>query len=729
MGKSKKDERTPPRRAAKGILTALLAAAGTAAGAVAFGVMDYLYDPEFFRSGVKPSPSRETAPGEIDVSPAMVPAGAGRSTVEVRFRCGPGGISEDGGIKIGLCRMVDYGEKGRRPTFAFAHGWGPLQNRHPRLPNYYTCELRAAGGARIEAVSQGYFPLRGALRMLGREFLRRCGVRQEPLDVTYLLMEQRKIRLRVRGGRLQEGDEISITLGDTRGGSRGWSSPEHAGRVELAVEVDERTTGRYRLISDTPRLEKVGGEAARLETVLTGLQAEDGLLVLRAVDGRGEPDPTFTGSGELSPSGGLEMKTGVVFGEEDRGLVHVPFRVREGGVHRVVASAGGITGTSNPLPIEDGGPFLYWGDIHAHTVLCDGMLDPREFYLKARDEQGLNFAAITMHDTMERLEPSGREEEWELIRELREGFNQPGRFVTFLGYEWSSHPEGHRGVFFAPDEREARIHAFTDPATATAPQLEEALSDYEVMVIPHHTAWRRVFVLPWNWGKFMRMKIPERYNWWGPESEKQRLVEIYSDHGSSESYSGPFPITHGAPPAWFPRSWRDDRCLPGLGNYVQEALAGGLRLGIVAGSDRHDYPVDERVHPLSVYPGGLTGVWADELTDEALWRSLWNRRVYGTSGARIVLELFIDGLPMGTEYLGGSDPLLSGRVIGTVPLRKVELLRHDMRGYGTAWYHLGGEEVSFEFVDEGVQGEAFYYLRVEQEDGHWAWSSPVWLLR
>lgn len=232
-----------------------------------------------------------------------------------------------------------------------------------------------------------------------------------------------------------------------------------------------------------------------------------------------------------------------------------------------------------------------------------------------------------------------------------------------------------------------------------------------------------------NWLKFLRMKVPESYTWWGPDSEQQRLVEMYSMHGASESYDGPYPITHGDPRGWFPRRLRDDRSAPGHGNYVQEALASGLHLGIIAGSDRHDYAVDERFHPIDIYPRGLTAIQADELTPQALWRSLWNRRVYGTTGKRILLELYADGMPMGSEYVCPGHPRLHGSVIGTAPLRKAELLRHDERGYTTAWSAGGAAEAAFDFVDEDLNGEGFYYLRVEQEDGHCAWSSPVWIIR
>jgi len=717
------------QKVAKGAVAALLAAAGAAAGALAFGIMDYLYEPEFFRPGKKPRPSRETAPGSAILEPPQVLAGEGKQTVVLRFRCGPGGISEDGGIKISFCRLVYFGTRGRRSTFLYADGWGPKQNRYARLPNYYSCALETEGGARLEVTSQGYFPLRGAFRLLGREFLRKCGVRLERLDIFYLYMELRKIRMHIRDDRLQEGDVITVILGDTSRGGSGWKSPAKPSRVDVVVEVDERTTGQYRPIAENPTLEAVGGKAVALDLVLSSFDRDGGgRLLVRAVDRKGELDPTFAGEVELMPAPGLDAPYRVEFHPQDKGVVSVACRVSDAGVYRVAAAGRGVAGESNPVACGEDRR-LFWGDIHVHTALDDGCLEPGRFYEEARDSLGLDFAAITTHDTMDIFEPSGRQEEWELVRELQERYNEPGRFVTFLGYEWSEHKWGHRGVFFAPDEPDPQLYSFADPESDTPDKLEAILREHEAIVIPHHTAWRRIFMALLNWLKFLRMKVPEAYTWWGPENEQQRLVEAYSMHGSSESYDGPYPITHGNPRGWFPRFLRDDRSKPGHGNYVQEALASGLRLGIIAGSDRHDYAVDERIHPIDIYPRGLTAVWAQELSPEALWRSLWNRSVYGTTGARIVLELFADGLPMGSEYVCSGLPRLHGSILGTAPLRTAELLRYDERGYKAVWTASGAAEAAFDLVDDGLEGEGFYYLRVEQEDGHCAWSSPIWIMR
>jgi Protein of unknown function (DUF3604) len=105
---------------------------------------------------------------------------------------------------------------------------------------------------------------------------------------------------------------------------------------------------------------------------------------------------------------------------------------------------------------------------------------------------------------------------------------------------------------------------------------------------------------------------PANPKWHRPELE--RLVEVFSEHQRSESWAAGF---HAA----------------------------GYRLGIVAGGDDHigrpgygflsydDLPA-ERPSGL-----GLVAIQAMSLTRESIFASLYGRRVYATTGARIMLDL------------------------------------------------------------------------------------------
>ena len=56
------------------------------------------------------------------------------------------------------------------------------------------------------------------------------------------------------------------------------------------------------------------------------------------------------------------------------------------------------------------------------------------------------------------------------------------------------------------------------------------------------------------------------------------------------------------------------------------------------------------------YRTGLTAVQAEELTRDAVFNALRERRCYGTSGVKILLDLEVDGFPMGSAARTVSRP-------------------------------------------------------------------------
>ena len=133
-------------------------------------------------------------------------------------------------------------------------------------------------------------------------------------------------------------------------------------------------------------------------------------------------------------------------------------------------------------------------------------------------------------------------------------------------------------------------------------------------------------------------------DWHDPEFE--RLVEVYSEWGEFE---------------WF----------------LKWALENDYRVGFTAGSDDH------KGRPGAAYPGsgsfgvygGLTCVFATELTRRGLWQALKARRCYGTTGQRIPVNVNADGHPMGSDLKTSDPPEIAVDVIGTAPIESVEVFR------------------------------------------------------
>jgi hypothetical protein len=249
------------KKVIKGVALASLGVAGTYYGIIFFGIMDYLYQPECFRAGERPEPSAEAAPGRAEVVPRQAGTADGNRVVSLRFTAGEGGISEDGGIKVGPCDLVDFPDGRRKADYPSPFGWGILQNTRPARPNYFTVELDSRGHARLEVERKPSLPIRFGLRVAAREWMRRRGGDFKRLDYANLLLEQSKIKIRVRGGRLSQGDEVVVTMGDKHHGGGGWIIPANPAHSEFLVEVDERALGRYRLIEELPALDVVGKPA------------------------------------------------------------------------------------------------------------------------------------------------------------------------------------------------------------------------------------------------------------------------------------------------------------------------------------------------------------------------------------------------------------------------------------------------------------------------------------
>jgi hypothetical protein len=394
------------------------------------------------------------------------------------------------------------------------------------------------------------------------------------------------------------------------------------------------------------------------------------------------------------------------------GWMRLEASVAADGLHRLMLEdpASGLRGESNPIRCAvEASARVFWGDFHVHCDFSDGVRTIEHLYDYGEQVAGLDVCGASDHSPM--MTDTMWARNVELVRERY----RPGRFVTLLGFEWAAPGTGHRCVYSRDDE-------LTLERVRTLSGLRERLdhqraSGREVLVIPHHMLASTATY------------APER-----PDIE--RLMEVYSQWGNSEVRGNPKrPLSH-----W--DSNTEDR-----GRSAQEILLAGGRLGMVGGSDNHDARpgmtgagahdiVGLRVR--SIYrtlghPGGLAGIYAPNLTREAVFDGLAARHCYATTGERILVEFAVDGAPMGSEIAvphTQAPPTVTAWVAGTAPIRRLVVLRNaieahevvpdgDAREAGLSWEDTAP-------VSEQVM---FYYLRVEQADGEVAWSSPVWLVR
>ena len=118
---------------------------------------------------------------------------------------------------------------------------------------------------------------------------------------------------------------------------------------------------------------------------------------------------------------------------------------------------------------------------------------------------------------------------------------------------------------------------------------------------------------------------------------------------------------------------------------------------------------------------GLVGA---QHSQQSVYETLRSRRVYATNGPRMVLRFSVNDVPMGGSVTSGESHEAVIRVVGTVPIDRVDLMdRHGertaIRGEGRALLHH-----RFEWTPTGP--DDFLLVQVIQEDGGVGWTSPIW---
>ncbi len=515
-----------------------------------------------------------------------------------------------------------------------------------------------------------------------------------PIEVETLGLNRIAVRAGDKG--LRPGDELRFVYHDA-------TADKFAEREELfQVLVDAEGDGHYATVPDSPRITVLPRAAERIE-VNAPCQARPGETIelsIACVDRLGnwalfpedeafgvrvvcndetvtemslfEPERIATEPAARTLSITLPEKEGIYFFE----------------VSAVASRA--LTAKSNPLICREGERKfnLYFGDIHGHTRLSDGTGTPEDYYAFARRVSGLDIAALTDHDSYGTFPIDGAP--WERIKRAARDAHEPGSFVTFLGYEWTNWETGHRNVYYREDD--GPIFNCLDEKSRTPTALWECLKPYEAMTIAHHTGGG-----------------PVPIDWSYAPGNKEWLVEICSVHGSSESYGGASCIYR-----------------PVRGAFVFDALNRGYKLGIIGSGDTHDGHPGQRT--VGAPAGGIFGLFAPELTRDAVWGAFKRRHVYGTSGEKIILFSRIADAPMGSEvvWTEKSVPVVV-HAVGTDTLESVEVIRN---GAVCFRHECDGVEVVLLVEDtEPPEGTSWYMTKIAQENGSMAWSSPVWVTR
>ncbi|MGR3952379.1 MAG: DUF3604 domain-containing protein [Chlamydia sp.] len=360
-------------------------------------------------------------------------------------------------------------------------------------------------------------------------------------------------------------------------------------------------------------------------------------------------------------------------------------------------------------------PSIFWGLTHGESERFDSTENIENCLRHFRDEKSLNFYGTSSPDDTEET-PN---DIWKSVSQNVQEFNEDDRFTTFLGQQWVGAPqkEGLRIFLYGKDEKP--ILRSSDTRSNTLKKIYKLFAPKEMLSIPLFT---------------MSNMYGFSFEDWSPEFE--RVCEIYNAWGSSECSTkdgNRYPIA--------------SKSKKGCSEWKEGALIGALRenkrIGFVAGGldDRSIYAslfdIDQQQ-----YNPGLTAIIATQHSRPALFEALYNRHCYATTGERIIVGFSLAGSIMGSEVSTQEKPGLhinrhiEGYVAGTAPLEKVEIIRNGDVIHSVP---VQSSSVDFEFDDLSSLTNisipdplskalfSFYYLRIVQQDGHMAWSSPIWI--
>ena len=564
-----------------------------------------------------------------------------------------------------------------------------LQAEDPSAPWFVSVALAEGGGA-------------------GVSFDVAIAKRELITDTRGSVRHGQRVLATVRGGDVPAGAEVVFTF-------NGLHTPWVANQVEYfrvgidGVAVEPWPTFRVRpgpAVWQRLIVPSCAGPGEPFRVLLVSLDAYDNVSAT-SYDGVA-----------LAVEGGGTLEEGIAFEGRYEARASLP----DEGVYRLVAT--GLLGghpladgqwaegvVSNPIRItrEPAGP--YWGDIHVHTHVSGDAVG-NEPYQYAKEASGLDFAGVCDHCN------ANLPEQWERIKQWARDHDEPGRFVTILGYEGGVDGRWfHHNVYY-PDLDVAFSDATFVRDTAMA---EDALREH----LARHGALSQL-----HQSGTCETDMREPY------FPCTRLIEIYSHWGQSEYYNPDHALAYEANRVRYPET---RLTLSGRGPYyARDAWALGKRYVTIASSDDHSGQAG-KAHR------GITGVYAPELTREAIFGGLKAGACYGTTGERILLDFRCNGQPMGAELAAepGEELTFSLEVHGTNVLCVVEAFRYRFEADG-------GWETAFveEIPDRGLRGsdqrdlaatwtESFagptvFYLRVRQKHlvrGRpvYAWSTPIWV--
>ena len=617
----------------------------------------------------------DTQYGKLEVNPTgPIPAGVNEK-FEFNYTAGAAGIAEGGKIHI---------------LERHASDWGTPQTDNPDEPNYMWVSAPAGRECELDYsyswINGPYYPWR------------------------------RVTEIKLSKGSLKEGESVTLHWG----GKLGFEVSRYSVNYPLLVVVDPEGKDEERFAFAEKVTVRISGYTpARLKISIPSEIREETKIIaaLKVEDEYGNPVEQFSGKVKLtgtddSQAHGLDQE--IQFCAEDKGLKKVELDVKKEGEYFTIQ--GQIDGRecfrSNQAKLIDRPTDynLIWGDVHAHCLDGIGMGTLQECYDYARDAACLDYIAISANDAFI------TDDCWEKYKKLADENQIDEGFVTFLAYEWhgvSAKGGDHVVVFRNTDEPIHRSSRFAvginDDLIKGDPNRNEKYTDAETIEALYELLKdKRVFLVPHVCG--FKADLDRHHESIEP------IVEIWSHHGDFTDFG-------------------------------EEALRKGHHVGLISNCDDHSghtgdaypyyrdrpkiYDLHEDPYPgkREMKHGGVTGAYIKgPMTRDSIFEAYYSRRVFGTSGVKILLNFTLNSSPMGSVVPltdAGMQKHLEIEAAGTARITRVEISK-NLKIIETIEVNALTTVLDYDDTQTSNEGD-YYIVKVFQEDNNVAWSSPIWL--
>jgi hypothetical protein len=317
---------------------------------------------------------------------------------------------------------------------------------------------------------------------------------------------------------------------------------------------------------------------------------------------------------------------------------------------------------------------------------------------------------------------------WEESITIADQYNAPGKFTAFIGFEWTSMPEGnnlHRVVVFRDDANEARtVLPFSSFDSEDPEDLWQFMADYEsrtggsVLAIPHNgnLSNGQMFATTDFAGVPIDSDYAELRSRWEPLYEVTQIKgdgETHPALSSDDRFADFGTWDHGnltSTVAKQPHMLKYEYARSALGMGLMLGERTGInpfQFGMIGSTDAHTgfaavaegnfwgkfsvyepgllrlthRPITKgklgKAYDLWAYEmvaSGYAAVWATENTREALFDAMRRREVYATTGPRIRLRFFggwnfddDDADRRNLAEIGYSEGVPMGGILGPAP--------------------------------------------------------------